>query len=111
MEKSSKNCSSIEHEEINAISYCFKCKIYVFNKCEIVHSKLFKKHHWYNLEKNINEILTGFCLDGNHMDQLEYFCKNDNKLCCGYCITKIKCKEKRLHKDCDVCFIKEIKDN
>ena len=110
MEKGSKKCSSIEHEEINAISYCFECQVYMCNKCESFHSKLCKNHHWFNLEKNISEIFTGFCIEGNHMGKLEYFCKNHNILCCGFCITKIKGKEKGQHKDCDVCFIEEIKE-
>ena len=110
MEKNSKKCSSIEHEEKDAISYCFECKVYMCNKCENFHSKLCKYHHWFNLEKNINEIFTGFCTEGNHMGKLDYFCKNHNKLCCGFCITKIKGKEKGQHKDCDVCFIEEIKE-
>ena len=80
------------------------------NKCEKIHSKLCKFHHWYNLDKDINEIFTGFCKEGNHSEKLEYFCKNHNKLCCVSCIAKIKGKEKGQHKDCDVCFIEDIKD-
>ena len=110
MEKNSQKCSSIEHEEKDAISFCFECKVYMCNKCESFHSKLCKNHHWFNLDKNINEIFTGFCTEGNHMGKLEYFCKSHNKLCCGFCITKIKGKEKGQHKDCDVCFIEEIKE-
>ena len=110
MEKNSQKCSSIEHEEKDAISFCFECKVYMCNKCESFHSKLCKNHHWFNLDKNINEIFTGFCIEGSHMGKLEYFCKNHNKLCCGFCITKIKGKEKGQHKDCDVCFIEEIKE-
>ena len=110
MEKISNKCSSIEHEEIKAISYCFECKVSMCNKCESFHSKLCKHHHWFNLSKNISEIFTGFCTEGNHMGKLEYFCKDHNKLCCGLCITKIKGKEKGQHKDCNVCFIEEIKE-
>ena len=110
MEKNSQKCSSIEHEEKDAISFCFECKVYMCNKCESFHSKLCKHHHWFNLGKNINETFTGFCTEENHMEKLEYFCKSHNKLCCGFCITKIKGKEKGQHKDCDVCFIEEIKE-
>ena len=44
------------------------------------------------------------------MNLLVYFCKNHNKLCCASCITKIKGEGNGQHKDCEVCFIKEIKD-
>ena len=39
---------------------------------------------------------------------LIYFCKNHNKLCCAFCITKIKDDENGQHKECDVCSIKDI---
>ena len=29
-----KKCSCVEHEEINAISYCFECKVNMCKKCE-----------------------------------------------------------------------------
>ena len=81
------------------------------NKCENIHEKLFKKyHHCYKLDKDINEIFTGLCKEENHNEPLEYFCKIHNKLCCVSCICKIKGKGKGFHKDCDVYFIKDIKD-
>ena len=81
------------------------------NKCENIHEKLFKKyHHCYKLDKDINEIFTGLCKEENHNEPLEYFCKIHNKLCCVSCICKIKGKGKGFHKDCDVCFIEDIKD-
>ncbi len=45
------------------------------------------------------------------MEKLEYYCKNHNIICCGLCITKIKGKNKGQHKDFDVCFIEDIKDD
>ena len=36
-----KNCSSKDHSEAKAITYCIECKIYMCNKCESFHSKLF----------------------------------------------------------------------
>ena len=39
-----KNCSFPEHQAIKAITYCFICKIYMCNKCEIFHSKMFETH-------------------------------------------------------------------
>ena len=41
---------------------------------------------------------------------LDYFCKNHNKLCCGVCLCKIKGKGNGKHKNCEVCFISEIGD-
>ena len=110
MENSTQKCSSEDHKEINAICYCIECKVYMCNKCENFHLKLFKLHHCYNLDKNINEIFTGFCKEKNHLEKLDYFCKNHNILCCASCIAKIKGKDRGEHKDCDVCFIENIKD-
>ena len=106
-----KKCSCVEHEEINATSYCFECKVNMCKKCENFHSKLCKLHHCYNFDKNLSELFIGFCKEVNHMEKLEYYCKNHNIICCGLCITKIKGKNKGQHKDCDVCFIEDIKDD
>ena len=46
MEK--KNCSVEEQKEMSAIKYCPECRIYLCNKCEALHSPLFKNHHPYN---------------------------------------------------------------
>ena len=112
MEIKKNKCSSIEHEEIDANSYCQECKIYICKKCETIHSKLCKNHHVFILEKynNNEEIFTGFCNKENHNDKLIFFCKNHNQLCCPACICKIKIEGFGFHKDCDVCLIKDIKD-
>ena len=110
MEIKINNCSAEEHEEIKAICFCIECKIYMCNKCEKIHSKLCKFHHWYNLDQNLDVLFTGFCKEIDHVEKLDYFCKDHNKLCCALCITKIKGKGKGQHKDCNVCFIEEIKD-
>ena len=110
MENKNKKCSSKEHEEIDAIYYCQKCQVYMCNKCENFHSKLFQSHQSYNIDKNINDIFTGFCKEKKHSIILEYFCKTHNQLCCAACISKIKGKGNGLHKDCDVCFIEDIKE-
>ena len=82
-------------------------------KCEIFHSKLFKKHNIYNLDKtqNISDIFTGFCKEENHTDKLEYFCKSHNKLCCAACIAKVKAKDKGQHSECEICVLEEIKES
>ena len=99
-----KKCSMINHKEIDCISYCQECKIYMWNKCEKHHQELFINHHKYNLEKDI----TGLCNEQNHLDELIFFCKTHNKLCCSKCITKIKTKDKGQHTDCNVCLIEDI---
>ena len=103
-----KKCSSKEHPEINAIFYCQICKIYMCNKCENIHKKLCYNHSPYNLKENINEIFTGICKEKNHLNDLDYFCKNHNTLCCAACISKIKGKGNGQHSDCDICFIENI---
>ena len=105
-----KKCSSKEHEEIPAISYCIECKVHMCNKCDIFHSKLLQNHHSYNIDKDIKDIFTGFCKEEDHPNRLEYYCKDNNILCCASCITKIKGKGKGNHKDCNICFIEEIKE-
>ena len=102
-------CSSEEHKDINAISFCPECKIYMCNKCENLHSPLFKNHHSNKLIKD-NEIFTGICKEKNHPMKLEFFCRNHNQLCCVACLCKIKAKGYGAHKDCDVYEIEKIKD-
>ena len=66
-------CSSKDDQEIDAISYCGECKINMCNKCEKYHTKLFQNHHIYNLNKNIEDIFTGFCKELNHSERLDFF--------------------------------------
>ena len=105
-----RKCSSFDHKELNAISFCVHCKIYMCNKCEKIHSDLFKNHNIYNLNSNLNEIFTGVCQEKNHNYELEFFCKSHNVLCCSSCITKIKDDSHGQHTDCDICLIKDIKE-
>ena len=63
-----------------------------------------------NLNKNIENIFTGFCKELNHSERLDFFCKNHNTLCCAACLCKISKKGFGLHKNCNVCLIDEIKD-
>ena len=103
-------CSFNEHKEKDAIIYCKDCKIYLCNKCEKYHSGLFQNHRLYNLLENKNdEIFTGICKKKNH-SKLEYYCKTHNILCCAACIASIKGKGYGKHNQCEVCFIKKIKN-
>lgn len=110
MEATKKKCSLLEHREIDAILFCEECKIYLCNKCESYHSKLFPIHHTYNSEKDLNEIFSGFCKENKHHEKLEFFCKTHNQLCCAICIAKIKTKDIGKHNECDVCLLDDIKD-
>ena len=112
MSKNQRNkCSSNEHEEIEAITYCEQCKIYMCKKCENFHSKLFKNHCIFNLSKEENNnLFIELCLEANHSIKLDYYCKTHNKLCCAACIAKIKTKENGQHRDCDIYSLDEIKE-
>ena len=103
-------CSQVEHGEIDAISFCQECKVYLCNKCDNFHSKLLKNHHVYNLDKNLNEIFIDLCKEENHYLKMDYFCKNHNQLCCVACIAKLKGKGNGQHTDCNICFINDIKE-
>ena len=110
MEKN--KCSLKKHSEIDAINYCKECKIYLCNKCQNLHSELFENqnHHLYGIDKDINELFIDICQIENHNDKCEYLCKTHNILCCGACIAKIKSDKNGQHTDCNVCLIKDIKD-
>ena len=110
MNDQKKKCSQIEHKENDANIFCQECNLFMCNKCENYHTMLFKNHHKYTLDKDINEIFTGFCKETNHCKELIYYCKDHNRLCCVACIGKIKDKENGQHKDCNVCSINDIKE-
>jgi hypothetical protein len=98
-------CSLKKHEEIDAISFCQECNKYMCQKCHYHHNELFENHSLNILTKFI-----GLCPEESHSDNLEYFCKNHNILCCAACISKIQSKGNGLHKDCNVCNAEEIKE-
>jgi hypothetical protein len=110
-EKKVIKCSLKDHFESDAIVYCQECRVYMCNKCEKTHSSFLKHHHSYNIDKNIEEIFTGLCLEKKHSLELEYFCKTHNKLICAACISNIKSKKNGKHKNCKVFGINKIKDN
>ena len=104
-------CSFEDHKNIDAIKYCPQCNIYLCNKCENLHSGLCKNHHIFPLEKDIDELFTGYSKEKSHSNiLLNYFCKDHNILCCIGCIAKIKTRENGKHHDCNVCDINDICD-
>ena len=104
-------CFSEEHKEIDAISFCQECRLYMCNKCDNIHSSFLKKHHNTFSISELEEIFTGFCKEKNHHpNKLKYFCLNHNKLCCGLCIAKLNKEGDGQHKDCNVCYIENIKE-
>ena len=105
-----KKCSFKDHSNNNAIAYCQKCEIYMCNKCNKTHSDLFSNHSEFIINDNINDLFTEICKEEKCHTKLSYFCKSHNKLCCISCIAKIKGEGIGQHKECDVCFIKDIKD-
>ena len=105
-----KKCSLKKHIDINAISYCQECNKYMCNKCENLHNDLFEDHHKMDLKENISEFFTGICKEPGHKTELEFYCKNHNKLCCACCISKIKEKDYGQHSECEVYSLEKIKD-
>ena len=105
-----KKCSSLKHNENEAISFCQECRIYMCNKCENYHSKMFESHKSINIDKYTKDTFTGYCKVENHPYELEYFCKTHKQLCCAKCVIKIGNKNDAIHKDCSVCTLEDIKD-
>ena len=104
-----KKCSHKKHSEINAISYCQECNLYLCNKCTNFHLEYLDTHHNYNIDKNNqDDIFTGICNEPNHTNKLEFYCKSHNKLCCIACLCKFKEKGNGQHSDCNVCSIENI---
>ena len=116
MENKKEKCSLKKHSEIDAIGYCYECKIFFCSKCKNIHSQLFENHNIYsendinNINNNINEIFFDICKEEKHNNKFEFFCKTHNKLCCLACICKIKKEEYGQHANCDACLIKDIKE-
>ena len=109
MENIKKFCSFKNHNEVESISFCSRCQIYMCNKCLNHHENIFEIHPVIKINELKNEIFTGYCQEENHINKLEFFCKNHNQLCCVSCICKISKNGKGQHKDCDICCIEDIK--
>lgn len=105
-----KKCSLKKHSDIDAISFCSECNVFLCNKCLNIHLEYLENHHTHNFDKNFEDIFTGICKEENHKNELNYFCKTHNQLCCSSCISKIKGKGNGQHSDCTICFIEDIKN-
>ena len=112
MKNQSQKCSLKKHSEINANYFCHECKIYMCNKCDNLHSELFPNHNKNKIDFNIDmkEIFTGYCKEEKHNNELVFFCKTHNTLCCAACLSKIRKKGNGQHSQCFVCEIEEIKN-
>ena len=108
--KNNKNCSFKDHQDIEAKGYCLQCQVYLCKECLDYHKGLFDNHQINSLDTLTGQIFTGFCQEKNHNIKLEYYCKTHNQLCCGLCICKMKGIGNGQHNDCDVCLIKDIKE-
>ena len=109
MAENKKKCFNKKHKDIDAISFCQDCKIFICNKCTTFHQDLYENHK-INTMDNHQEIFIDLCKEKNHPLKLEFYCKNHNQLCCAACITKLQAKEYGQHKDCDICIIEDIKE-
>ena len=109
MELQKKKCSLSKHLEVDAISYCQECKKYFCNKCQNMHSDLLEDHKIINLNK-LDEVFIDKCKEENHNDKLEFLCKDHNILCCVACTSIFKEEGYGKHHDCNICYLKDIKD-
>ena len=105
-----KKCSNKKHSELNAISYCQECNLYLCNKCSNIHIEYLDSHPISNLLENNQDNFTALCKELNHKIKLEIYYKNHNELRCAACLCKIKVNGNGQHSDCEVCLIKEIKE-
>ena len=101
-------CSFPEHLKTEAKIFCPECKIFMCNKCEKHHQEIFNYHQLVKIDDNFKTVFTGFCKEFTHKEELKYFCKSHNILCCAKCITRIKDEENGQHNNCEICPIKEI---
>ena len=69
MKKEINKCSLPDHSNIESVIFCQECRIFMCNKCEKSHSDIFKNLHQYKLDKDINDIFTGFCKEKEHIDK------------------------------------------
>ena len=77
--------------------------------CKKIHLDLYN-HHQLDLDDQKQDMLIGICSENNHNYNLEYYCKDHNKLVCIACIASITKKGNGQHKNCKVCIIEDIRE-
>ena len=65
-----KKCSNKKHSELNAISYCLECNLYLCNKCSNYHNEYTDTHHFSNLSKSNQEIFKISGATGEGVEEL-----------------------------------------
>ena len=55
-------------------------------KWETIYSSLCIKHNVFKLGKDLKDIFTGYYKIENHNNKLQYFCRDNNQLCCTFYI-------------------------
>ena len=78
MQDQNYKCS--KHKDIDSIKCCGECKAYYCNKCEKLHSELHENHQTFQIDKDTEELFTGFCQENDHQKILYYHCKDHNTL-------------------------------
>ena len=80
------------------------------NKCSNYHQNLYLNHHISEHNKDLNDIFINIYKENNHSIKFQYYFKDHNKLCCVACISKLEGEGNGQHKNCNICFIKDIKE-
>ena len=110
MESSSKKCSTKAHRNKKAVKKCITCNKYFCELCASSHVKCERKHELFTIESDTNQSFVNECKESNHKNNLNYFCKTHNNLCCAACLCKINDKGDGQHTKCNACHISEIKE-
>ena len=109
MDEKTNKCELEEHKEIDAIIFCQVCRVYMCNKCQNLHSKLFPNHQNIELNKKSTEIFIELCPEKNHT-LLNYYCATHNILCCAACLSIVTDQNFGKHAYCDIYRLNETVD-
>ena len=60
-----KNYKCSKHKDTDAIRCCGECNAFYCNKCEKHHSEILKNHQTFQIDKDSDELFTGFCQKKN----------------------------------------------
>ena len=106
MEEIRKKCSSNKHKDIDAISYCKNCKLYLCNKCRNMHSEFYDNHNLQELElNNLSNLTKLICNDNNkNLKILKLYNLNNLNIIYYY-------NHKKYYIVCDEDILNKIKNN